>query len=133
MRPGGIVRLLTQSDAACQIWTMLEIHLTGEDEEDAGLAAACLRDCCAALSSGERLSQLAELVLDEKRWTAWMTELQELAAADGVPSAKAVQKAASSVNSTCRALSAVAGAPRAHASTPPALSSPAPQGSPRTD
>eukprot|EP00873_Tetraselmis_striata_P040651 jgi/Tetstr1/460915/TSEL_006068.t1 len=92
-----------------EIWTMLEVHLTGEDDEDAELAAACLRNCCTALSSGGRLSQLAELVLDEKRWTGWMTDLQELAAADGVPSAKAIQKAAGSVNSTCRTLSAVAG------------------------
>jgi hypothetical protein len=89
---------------------MLEIHLTGEDEEEAELAAGCLRDCCAALSGGRNgLDNLAELVLQEERWTAWMAELQELAALPGLPSAKSIGKTASSVNAACRALSAVAG------------------------
>eukprot|EP00951_Prasinocladus_malaysianus_P014365 scaffold109242_cov38-Prasinocladus_malaysianus.AAC.1 len=91
----------------------------GEDEEDAALAAACLRGCCAALSSSENLTNngnetrrpcaLSQLVMDGQQWTTWMADLQELAAVDGVPSSSAIERTARSVGNTCRVLAAVAG------------------------
>lgn len=98
-----------------KIWQMLELHLTSEDDGDAERAAECLKNCCQALcpsplEEGALGISLLAASLAGGRWTAWTTELQELAAVPGAsPSPTAIERAAAAVERSCRALTAVAG------------------------